>query len=284
MTESKAAHAADVARTYYDSDDVNGFYVHAWGGDDIHVGIYTDGHDTVAAASRRTVGHLAGKAADLLRPGGTVLDLGSGYGGAARALAEQYGCRVTALNISEVQNRRHRELNAARGLDGLIDVVTGSFNDIPFPDGSFDVVWSQEALCHSGDRARTLQEAVRVLRPGGRLLFTDTMAAEDAPEEELRPLAERLTNADFATPGFYLRQLSQLGLSDVQFEDLTAHMLTHYERITGEVEAQDPQLLGAVSAAYVERLRENLPRWASACRAGLLSWGVFDARRPPAPR
>ncbi|MEV4437344.1 methyltransferase domain-containing protein [Streptomyces sp. NPDC049555] len=275
-----ATRATDTARTYYDTSDVDGFYAHAWGGEDIHVGMYTHEREDVATASRRTIDRVAAKAADALGPGRTVLDLGSGFGGAARALAQTYGCRVVALNISEVQNRRHRATNAARGLDQLIDVVTGSFNDIPAPDASFDVVWSQEALCHSGDRATTLREAARVLRPGGRLVFTDIMAATTTTEGELRPLMERLTAPDLATPAFYDAELRRLGLAEVEYEDLSAHMLTHYERLAGEVARENPGLAGAVSADYVRGLRENIPLWVAACRSERIRWGIFHARRP----
>ncbi|MEU3753329.1 methyltransferase domain-containing protein [Streptomyces olivoreticuli] len=269
----------NVARTYYDTGDVDGFYAQAWGGENIHVGIYSDAREAVGVAARRTVERMAAKAAGALGPGRAVLDLGSGYGGAARQLAESYGCRVTGLNISEVQNRRHREINAERGLDGLIDVVTGSFQDVPAPDGAYDVVWSQDALCHSPDRAMALREAVRVLKPGGHLVLTDFMAVEDAPAAELRPLTDRLTVTGFATPAFYEERLRALPLSDVSFEDLSEHLQTHYERLTEEVRDPSPTLVASVSAAYLEGLRESLPQVAAACAKGLLKWGVFHARR-----
>ncbi|MVO90381.1 methyltransferase domain-containing protein [Streptomyces sp. p1417] len=278
MGEDKATRATSAARSYYDASDVDGFYAHAWGGEDIHVGVYTDPREAIPVATGRTVERLAGKLGDALGAGSTVLDMGSGYGGAARRLAGQYGCHVVALNISELQNHRHRALNAERGLDDRIDVVTGSFHDIPAPDGSFDVVWSQEALCHSGDRSRALREATRVLRPGGHLVFTDTMAAEDAPEGELSPLAERLRLTDLATPGFYVEQLRALDLAGADYEDLSAHMLTHYERLSEEVRSPAPELVDAVSPGYLERLRTNLPQVARACRDGRLRWGIFHGR------
>ena len=277
MNDQQTARAADAARGYYETADVDGFYASVWGGEDIHTGIYAHPYEAVGAASRRTVERVAAKAADLLGPGRNVLDMGSGYGGADRYLAANFGCRVVAVNISESQNQRNREANAARGLDGLIEVVTGSFDDLPAADGSFDVVWSQEALCHSGDRASTLGEAVRVLKPGGALVFTDIMAAENAPAEELGPLAERLSMGEFATLGFYRERLAELGLAPVEFEDLSEHLLTHYVRLTEEVSAHGGELADVISPGYLDRLRENLPRWVRACGSGHLVWGIFHA-------
>ncbi|MGW2816305.1 SAM-dependent methyltransferase [Streptomyces sp. NPDC001415] len=279
MSQESTAGAAESARRYYDTSDVDAFYAKVWGGEDIHTGIYTDEREPVADASRRTVETAAAKIAERLTPACTVLDLGSGYGGPARHLAGEFGCRVVALNISEGQNDRHRKTNAERGLDGLIDVVTGSFQDIPYPDGRFDIVWSQEAFCHSGDRERLLSEAVRVLKPQGALVFTDLMAADSAPPEALRPVVARLGVEEFATPSFYLRQLAELGLNQVEFDDRSDQLLTHYLRLTEETRGRATELRDVISPAYMESLLENLPLWVEACRQGYLSWGIFTCRR-----
>ncbi|MEB3343114.1 class I SAM-dependent methyltransferase [Okeania sp.] len=75
-----------------------------------------------------------------------VLDIGSGYGGTARFLAKKYGCHVTCLNISKKQNLVNQERNEQQKLSSLIDVYEGSFEDLPFPNSSFDIVWSQDAI------------------------------------------------------------------------------------------------------------------------------------------
>ena len=62
----------------------------------------------------------------------------------------------------------NRRLTNEHGMAAHIDVVHGSFEDISEPAGSFDVVWSQEAICHSTDMASVFREAWRVLRPGGQ--------------------------------------------------------------------------------------------------------------------
>ncbi|AJC58871.1 class I SAM-dependent methyltransferase [Streptomyces sp. 769] len=276
-------HRHDAAtRGYYDTGDVDAFYDAVWGGEDIHIGIYTEDDESIADASHRTVERAADKAADLLGPHATVLDLGSGYGGSSRALAARFGCHVVALDLSEEHNRRHRAANARRGLDGLIEVTTGSLNDLPYEDERFDVAWSLEVLCHVADREGALREAVRVLKPGGALVFSDIMAAEEAPAEAVRPAFSRLGVETPATPTFYLERLSELGLDALDFEDRTPDIATHYARLDEEVHRRAAELRNVISPAYVDELLTNLPLWADIAGRGLLRWGVFHARRPAA--
>ncbi|MFD4396736.1 SAM-dependent methyltransferase [Kitasatospora sp. NPDC058478] len=278
MPHGSAASSEEATRSYYGTADVDAFYDAVWGGENIHTGIYARADASVADASRHTVEQTADKVGDLVRAGSSVLDLGSGYGGPTRYLAERFGCRVIALNLSDTQNQRHRATNAERGLDHLIEVVTGSFHDIPYPDRSFDVVWSQEAFCHSGDRPRLLSEAVRVLKPEGALVFTDVMAAEDTPAAALRAAVSRLGVDALATPHFYRRALAGLGLSHTDFDDRSDQLLSHYEHITEETRRREQELRRIISPAYVDSLLANLPLWVAAARREELRWGVFHCR------
>ncbi|MEE1751581.1 SAM-dependent methyltransferase [Streptomyces sp. SP18CS02] len=270
----------DATRSYYDSGDVDAFYGTVWGGDDIHTGIYLHEQEPIGDASRRTVERLADRLAGSLGPDRSVLDLGSGYGGTARYLAERFGCRVVALNLSAAQNERHRRTNAERGLDDLIEVVTGSFHEVPFADSHFDAVCSLEALCHSTDRSRALSEAVRVLKPGGTLAFTDVMADEDTPSEVLRPAVSRLGVDELATVTFYRRRLAELGLQDVVFDDHSEQLVNHYDRLTEETGKREAQLRDIISQDYVDHLLANLPLWADASRRRQLRWGILGGHRP----
>ena len=175
-----------------------------------------------------------------------------------------------------MENDRHRELNASRRAVRAIEVIDGSFERIlPFGQ-QVDVVWSQDAFLHSGDRVRVLQEAVRVLRPGGRIVFTDPMAADGCPREALAPILRRLHLDTMASPEFYRRTLANLGLT-VEFDDLTEQLTTHYQRVLDETERRDADLAGRVSSDYLDRMRTGLRHWVDGGRAGNLAWGVFVA-------
>ncbi|AGA31946.1 Dimethylglycine N-methyltransferase [Thioalkalivibrio nitratireducens DSM 14787] len=269
------------ARDYYNSPDADTFYHRVWGGEDIHIGLYEHDREPIIDASRRTVAHMA----DLLgEPPAEwrVLDLGAGYGGSARYLVENHGCRVTALNLSEVENERNRAINKARGLDDRITVVDGSFENVPEDDEQFDVVWSQDAFLHSGDRERVMQEAARVLKPGGVLIFTDPMQHDACPEGVLDPILQRIHLDSLGSPGFYEQTASALGLDLVGFEDHSHQLPRHYSRVREELEAREADLSEHISPDYIARMKKGLGHWVEGGKAGHLAWGIFRFRKPGA--
>ena len=109
MTSSVEAYSDTVrtAREYYNSNDADTFYSTIWGGEDIHIGLYSDANDSIFDASRRASAFLAEHMGPL-NSSHHVLDLGSGYGGTARYLARTFGCQVTGINLSEVENEPAR--------------------------------------------------------------------------------------------------------------------------------------------------------------------------------
>lgn len=271
--------AVTTAKNYYDSDDADNFYFTVWGGEDIHVGLYQSNRDSISDASRRTVERMASRLTNL-NEGARVLDIGAGYGGAARFLAHRYGCRVVALNLSEVENRRDRAMNAAQGLKHLIEVVDGSFEDIPYADASFDAVWSQDAILHSGEREKVLSEVVRVMKSGGEFVFTDPMRADDCPKGVLQPILDRIHLDTLGSPGFYRGMLTHLGLDDLGYEEHTRQLVKHYTRVLGETMRREPDLADAVSGEYIERMKRGLQHWIEGGEKGYLAWGIFHFRKP----
>jgi len=111
-----------------------------------------------------------------LRPGERVLDLGAGICGPARVLAARFGARVTAVEPTARFRRLAEELDRATGLAGAIAIVDARAEALPFPDASFDLVWTQAVLPNVADLAPVAAEAHRVLVPGGRWAVADTAA------------------------------------------------------------------------------------------------------------
>lgn len=266
--------AVSTARDYYNSDDADNFYSTIWGGEDIHIGLYQHDEEPITDASHRTVSHMASLLSDLSEKS-NVLDIGAGYGGAARYLAKTFGCHVTALNLSEKENERDREINEQQGLSSKIDVIDGSFEAIPAEDEQFDVIWSQDAILHSGQRAQVLKEVARVLKPGGQFIFTDPMQADDCPQGVLQPILDRIHLATLGSPKFYREQLTQLGLTEVLFEENTNQLVNHYSSVLNETNKQQQALMANVSQDYIERMKKGLQHWVDGGNKGYLCWGIF---------
>jgi len=280
MNDKAYSEVVETAREYYNSADADNFYFHIWGGEDIHIGLYQSDDEPIASASRRTVRRMA-ELAGPFAPATRVLDLGAGYGGSMRFLAEHFGCHCVALNLSEVENDRNRRMNIEAGLERNIEVVDGDFTALDFGDASFDRVWSQDAFLHSGDRQRVCAEAVRVLKPGGRLVFTDPMQADDAPTDQLQPIYDRIHLESLGSPGFYRDTLGALGMQEVLFEDHADQLPRHYARVRQAlIDNADELRERGVSDDYIERMKAGLQHWVDGGHKGYLAWGIFVFEKP----
>jgi ubiquinone/menaquinone biosynthesis C-methylase UbiE len=271
--------ATKTAQEYYNSRDADEFYYAIWGGEDIHVGIYETPDEAISAASRRTVERMLSMLPELGEKH-RVLDLGSGYGGAARFLAQRTGCHVTCLNLSEVQNERNREANQKAGLDAQIDVIDGSFDRIPSPDEDFHAVWSEDAILHAGDRVQVVREVGRVLKPGGDFIFTDPMQSENCPAGVLQSVYDRIHLDSLASFGFYRGAAKLAALEEAEIVDLSGCLTEHYTRVKAELTDRYDSVVELATHDYVDRMLQGLQHWIDAGNKGYLTWGILHFTKP----
>jgi arsenite methyltransferase len=155
-----------------------------------------------------------------------VLEVGSGKGFNSHFLAQRHpevtftGIDLTPLNVKLAQRK-------AKSLPNLTFQL-GNFNQIPFPDQQFDLVFGVECLCHSATVPQTLKELYRVLKPGGRLVVFDAYrhAAFETFPQDLQ-LAAALLEASVAvnqgmTPiSTWLEESEALGFTLLDSIDIT---------------------------------------------------------------
>ncbi len=111
-----------------------------------------------------------------LKAGCRVLEVGCGAGGCAVHLARTAGARVVGIDVNESGIRNAQDLARSSGFSSSVEFLCiDAAKPLPFEDGSFDAVFSNDAMCHVPRRQRAFEEWYRVLRPGGRMLFTDAM-------------------------------------------------------------------------------------------------------------
>jgi cyclopropane fatty-acyl-phospholipid synthase-like methyltransferase len=160
-----------------------------------------------------------------LSPGKTLLDVACGAGGPALRIAAITGCSVVGIDAHEQAVATASSLAAQRGLAERAEFRSTDANGpLPFSDAAFDVITCIDAINHFSDRPRVIAAWTRLLKLGGRLLFTDPIT-----------LTGPLTSADIAvrsSAGFYLfvphgyneRVIAQCGLRLLVCEDVTANM------------------------------------------------------------
>jgi SAM-dependent methyltransferase len=110
-----------------------------------------------------------------------VLDVGGGLGGPARMLAVEYDARVTVFDLTADYLQAGELLTARMGLSGRVDFYHGNALDLPFADGSFDVVWTQNSGMNIADKSALYRGFWRVLKPGGRLAQLEPVAGTVQP-------------------------------------------------------------------------------------------------------
>jgi ubiquinone/menaquinone biosynthesis C-methylase UbiE len=161
---------------------------------------------------------------DLLAPlEGSVLEIGAGTG----SNLPFFPPLVTSLVLSEPdRHMRARLLDATAASDRKVDVISAPAERLPFPDGSFDAVVAALVLCSVGDQAKVLAEIRRVLRPDGRFVFIEHVAAKGSPRQFrqqrwIEPIWKRLagnchltrsTEEAIQTAGFVFEAIERQGL------------------------------------------------------------------------
>ena len=190
-----------------------------------------------------------------------VLDVGCGIGGPARFLATQRGCKVTGIDLTPEFVEVARDLNGRVGLGDTIQVRVGDALDLPFPDRSFDVVWTQHVSMNIADKAGLYAEMGRVLEPGGRLAFFDVVAGDHGPLHFPVPWANEPDRSFLAHPDAIRDTLEQGGWTITHWKDLTPEALEFFTALAESPPGPNPLGLHLVMPnmlAKVTNLRRNL--------------------------
>jgi sarcosine/dimethylglycine N-methyltransferase len=209
-----------------------------------------------------------------------VVDFCAGLGGPARYWAHRYGADVTGIELTPARVEGAADLTRRVGLEHAVRVIEGNVMQVPLNDASCDVVVSQEALLHVPDKERALAEAFRILKPGGRIAFTDWVAhrALSAADQKLMWQGMAVTNLyDLPT---YTERVRKVGFTVSSVDDLTiewgdslTQRLAMYQKLRGETaQAGTPTGHDAFYESYV--------RFVELVTARALGGGRFAGQKP----
>mmetsp|Transcript_67919 Transcript_67919/g.212460 ORF Transcript_67919/g.212460 Transcript_67919/m.212460 type:complete len:266 (+) Transcript_67919:101-898(+) len=215
----------------------------------------------------------------------TVLEVGSGWGGPSLLFAKECGsARVVGIDLQpkvvEKANIRAAEL----GLQDRVEFKTVNSLAWPFPDATFDIVFSKDALLHTADKETLYAEMARVLKPGGTVVYADWFGTDLPPTPEMQ---KWLKDSDFTmvlkSLGHTIDMFIRLGFQGIRAEDRCQRFKRMFEedckKLRGDVGKNLAQGFGE------QRLEELQNKWFEPCvvlaEQGQLRLGNFYATKPP---
>lgn len=215
--------------------------------------------------------------------GCSVLDIGSGLGGAAIVLHQRCGAAsVTGFDVQALLVDSARERARALGLTDRLRFVLGTPGPLPFESSSFDAVFSKDAIIHVADKTAIYGEMARLLRPEGRIFIGDWLTSDGRGHG---PLMDRFM--ELAGHDFHLASLAEVGaiVSATGFTDV--ELIDRGDWYLVEAIAERERLRGELGKAFEHRwgfdaYRDELNFWETLVEAvaeGVVRPGHVRARK-----
>ncbi len=157
-----------------------------------------------------------------LKVDSSVLELGCGSGEYALYLVEKVGCRLKGLDINASGVRNANQLALTRGLSSQASFEQFDLsNNLTFDTNTFDAVFSNDVLCHIPGRPKLLGEMYRVLKPGGRVLFSDALVVGGIVSNEEIATRSSIGFYVYSPPGENERLIERAGFREIRVTDTT---------------------------------------------------------------
>jgi SAM-dependent methyltransferase len=196
-----------------------------------------------------------------LRPGETVLDLGSGGGIDVLLSARRVGPtgKAYGLDMTDEMLSLAEENKRKSGLQN-VEFLKGEIEHIPLPDSSVDVIISNCVINLSGDKDRVLREAFRVLKPGGRFAVSDVVVRGDVPEQVRRSIEMWVGCIAGALQDHeYIGKLAKAGFDGIDIEPTRVYSIEDARQfLTAEgidVDAIAPQVENKFMSAFIRAVK-----------------------------
>jgi SAM-dependent methyltransferase len=210
-----------------------------------------------------------------------VLEIGCGSGRYALQIAGHVGCRIVGVDINAagVENANH--LAAAQNLSSRVKFQVADVSQpLAFDDAAFDAVFSNDVLCHVRRRLALLREIFRVLKPGGRFLFSDALVIGGMISHEEVAARSAIGYYLFSPPGENERLLRDAGFPRIEVLDTTTSAAEISERWRNAREKHGEALAAIEGRVNFEGLQKFLATVEKLSRERRLLRLLYVAERP----
>lgn len=265
----------------YASSSGSRLYRHVMGdgSDHMHYGLYLDNgtqmRDALIASCQRlfdmATTHIKQKEIH------KILDLGAGAGGPAKCLLAWTGAHITCVDLSEESLQALEAWALTVALSGRLKTFRGSFQSLPEVwTQSFDLIWSQEALCHATNRLDVFREAKRALRSSGAFVFSDILLADNAPPPQVEAFTSVNAVTHLGTHAEYLKDLQLAGFTQIQTEDWTPHLPMNFKMMLAQIRRlRSTLLMEGVSLEKVDRFASAIEGRLQWQNGKVLQWRAY---------
>jgi ubiquinone/menaquinone biosynthesis C-methylase UbiE len=173
-----------------------------------------------------------------------VLDVGCGIGGPSRMLADDYNCQVTGIDLSHEYIRTAKGLSALVGLQDKTDYIWSNALDLPFENGSFDVVWTQHVQMNIRHKLKFYSEIERVLTEQGTLIYYDIFKTESGEVNFPVPWADYASASFLGTTAYMDDILERLCFKNLLTSDETDKGTRFLQDLFKKLKKNGPSKLG----------------------------------------
>jgi ubiquinone/menaquinone biosynthesis C-methylase UbiE len=209
-----------------------------------------------------------------------VLDLCCGLGGPARYLAYHHGCRVTGVDMNTDRLAGAVRLTERTKLQDRVLFHHANALQTGLADETFDVIVSQEAFCHIPDKKTLIAECVRLLKPGGCIVYTDILARNSMTNEIRSRLESEMAFSELSTLEQYCHLLEEKGCQVVEVEDLSDDWAQILIDRLAMYRSLKEQTVSSFGLAHFQKWDRTYSFFVDLYRSGELGGGRFVARKP----
>ncbi|WP_222984034.1 methyltransferase domain-containing protein [Flagellimonas meishanensis] len=210
-----------------------------------------------------------------------VLDVGCGLGGACRMLSDEFDCNTTGVDLSTAYVQTANALSKLVKLDHKTRFFVAEATNLPFPDASFDVVWTQHVQMNVPDKEMFYTEIKRVLKPSGFFLYYDIFKKNDKKVEYPMPWASTSEYSFLFRKNDMELILTNLGFEKISTVDQTEAGISFFEGLIPNIKNIGNQkvslniLMGETTQPKLLNLMQHLKNESLMLESGVYKIRIF---------
>lgn len=264
----------DTDLPFLNANKTEHIYKNVWGGDDLHIGLYRPKTLSPVEANRKTTERML-KLLPRIKKSTKILVVQSGFGGAARFIAETYGCKVWCINDDKAQNKFNEARIAELELEKKVTVDEGFVEYMPYDPDYFDFIVAQDTFSLTGRKMQAFRALHRVLKPEGRLIISALMRSEECLDDDFEAKIQTLPVEELITEEQYEAYGRRGFLQQIYALDLSGQLEIHYDKVLKDLEQNGDELAKQATKKFVETRKKHYQTYLDLAKRECLNWGIL---------